>query len=202
MPVTNVEMQSWPSWSELERFDILKLAPHENLSIDRLAERLKIVVVRGSIVVDGIEYSERSVFEATNSISVFAGAVPTIIVPLHGNWGELTGGCGVFTVERTVEHTNRGTPVDYERQTSIDNHYHDCDEFWIIVEGEAVAVSEGTFFHVQAGDCVLTGAGDHHDMPDVTSPVRAVFFETTLLGAKQTGHLWEHTHGPATPARH
>jgi hypothetical protein len=41
--------------------------------------------------------------------------------------------------------------------------------------------------------------GHHHDFPQVREPVWAVYFETTLRGAKRRGHLWEHTHGPARP---
>jgi len=41
--------------------------------------------------------------------------------------------------------------------------------------------------------------GHHHDFPLVATPVRAVFFETTLGGARRRGHLWNHTHGPAHP---
>jgi mannose-6-phosphate isomerase-like protein (cupin superfamily) len=48
---------------------------------------------------------------------------------------------------------------------------------------------------------VITGAGDHHDLPEISTPIRAVYFETTLVGEKRTGHLWEHTHGKATPVR-
>jgi mannose-6-phosphate isomerase-like protein (cupin superfamily) len=46
---------------------------------------------------------------------------------------------------------------------------------------------------------VPIGMGHHHDMPSVNSPVQAVYFETTLAGDKRTGHLWNHTHGPARP---
>ncbi len=62
-----------------------------------------------------------------------------------------------------------------------------------------MAVSERKHYEVGPGDCLAIGMGHHHDLPIVTEPVRAVFFETTLEGQKRRGHLWEHTHGPAEP---
>ncbi|MGH2616746.1 MAG: cupin domain-containing protein, partial [Thermomicrobiales bacterium] len=92
-------------------------------------------------------------------------------------------------------------PVSYPKTTSFDSHYHDCDEYWIVWAGRGVAVSEGQEYEVGPGDCVATGMGHHHDFPRVQEPVQAVYFETTLQGAKRRGHLWEHTHGLAQPAR-
>jgi hypothetical protein len=46
---------------------------------------------------------------------------------------------------------------------------------------------------------VATAAGHHHDVAEVAGVMRAAFFETTLLGRKRMGHLWEHSHGPAEP---
>jgi mannose-6-phosphate isomerase-like protein (cupin superfamily) len=201
MPVTNLEMQSWPAWSELEQTAIVNIAPGHTLHIEKSSERMKLVVVRGDVQIDGVNHGEGEVIEATGDIDVTSGNEPAVVVPLHGHWGNVTGGCGVFSGSRAAEPENRGTPVDYDRSTSFDNHYHDCDEYWIFVEGEAVAASEGTFFHVQPGDVVITGAGDHHDLPEISAPIRAVYFETTLIGEKRTGHLWEHTHGKATPVR-
>ena len=48
-----------------------------------------------------------------------------------------------------------GDPVDYPKTTGFDNHYHDCDEYWIIYEGSGVAVKAG----VWVGRDVLVGVG-------------------------------------------
>jgi mannose-6-phosphate isomerase-like protein (cupin superfamily) len=105
----------------------------------------------------------------------------------------------LFRVENTTASADKGDVVDYEKCTDLDSHYHDCDEFWILYEGRATAVSEGKVYVVQAGDCLATGMGFHHDMPVVEEPVRAVYFETALEGKKRRGHLWDHTHGVAVP---
>jgi len=77
---------------------------------------------------------------------------------------------------------------------------HDCDEYWILVEGGGVVYSENKKYDVEAGDCVITGRGHHHDFPMANGHVYAVYFETTLEGAMRDGHLWEHSHGKAVPA--
>jgi mannose-6-phosphate isomerase-like protein (cupin superfamily) len=45
-----------------------------------------------------------------------------------------------------------------------------------------------------SGDCVFTKAGDHHDFPIVYETIKGAWFETTLIGGKRKGHLWDHTH--------
>jgi mannose-6-phosphate isomerase-like protein (cupin superfamily) len=90
--------------------------------------------------------------------------------------------------------------VGYAKTTNFDSHYHDCDEYWIVLEGRGVAVSEGKSYQVGPGDCVATGMGHHHDFPQASEPIKAVYFETTLQGQERLGHLWDHRHGPAEPA--
>jgi mannose-6-phosphate isomerase-like protein (cupin superfamily) len=204
MSVTSLDRQSFPAWAELKRYEINRLDANETLTIEPQFARLKIVVVRGLATIAGVEFPEGKVFDAEEQpapVQIMAGADGAVIVPLHGTWGTETGGSGVFNGSPSDSPTNSGTPVDYDRHTNFDNHYHDCDEYWIVIEGEAVTVSEGTFFHVQPGDCLITGAGDHHDIPEIRAPLRAVYFETSLLGQKRLGHLWEHTHGNAVPVR-
>ena len=208
MPYITLDRQQYPSWCELTRYDILGLESGQSVDITWTAPQCKLVVVRGQVTIGNnaletgaVHDAPRDLPEPDRHFTICAGKDGAVIVSLQGTWGENTGGSGVFTVSETANPLNRGDPADYPRNTSFDNHFHDCDEYWIIVEGAGQAVSEGTIRQVQAGNCVITGAGDHHDFPLVTTPVRAVFFETTLLGKQRQGHLWEHTHGPATPLR-
>lgn len=120
-------------------------------------------------------------------------------VLLMGNWGDELGGCGLFTARNEEKPQDRGDPVDYEKRTSIDSHYHDCDEYWIGLEGWGEAVVGGSRIRFGAGECVPIRTGHRHDLPNAPEGIRALFFETTLTGKKRVGHLWEHTHGPAAP---
>ena len=93
----------------------------------------------------------------------------------------------------------KGDPVAYPKSTGFDAHYHDCDEYWVVLRGVGTVVIGGRHSTVGPGDAIATGTGHHHDFPEVQAPVDAVYFETTLEGQKRIGHLWEHTHGTARP---
>ena len=118
-------------------------------------------------------------------------------VLLEGEWGPELGGCGVFRAQNVEAPSDRGDPVTYPKRTNIDAHYHDCQEFWLLLEGRATVVVDGDHIEMRPGDCLPIPMGAMHDMPDAPEPVKAVYFETTLRGQKRTGHLWQHTHGPA-----
>jgi mannose-6-phosphate isomerase-like protein (cupin superfamily) len=189
-------------------FEIVEIPAAARHRFPRVGLKEKLIVCRGRcrVTVAGEELSgeEGSNVDLTRDggdFAVTAGEEPVTVVRLCGHWGDETGGSGLFAVNASAHPADGGDPVPYAKSTNFDNHYHDCDEYWIIWEGSGVAVSEGRSYAVSAGDCVATGMGHHHDFPQVWQPVRAVYFETTLEGAKRRGHLWEHTHGSAAPRR-
>lgn len=208
MPVFQGGADQAPVWCELEYFEIFHLDPGQEHRLDWRGVKERFFMVQGSgEIACGNRWSELSEGEHLEYtapggvISVSAGAQPTIVVRVTGRWGELTGGCGVFTIEPGGQGKNTGDAVDYPRSTDFDVHYHDCDEYWIIVSGRADVMSEGQHYHIGAGDCLATGRGHHHDFVHIEETVRGAYFETTLEGEKRRGHLWNHTHGPALPDR-
>lgn len=195
-----------PEWCELERFEIVELLPGDSYTFEQVLQKQKLIVGRGRcrIVVNGVSITAD---EGTNLdlersdgrfevLDVFQDAT---LICMDGRWGKETGESGIFNVSIDRSHLDRGDPVDYPKETTFDNHYHDCDEYWILFQGRGIAASEGKLYEVGPGDCVATGTGHHHDFPRVFEPVKAVFFETTMEGQKRRGHLWDHTHGPAQP---
>ncbi|GAB2455406.1 hypothetical protein GCM10027029_16290 [Conyzicola lurida] len=74
---------------------------------------------------------------------------------------------------------------------------------WFLWEGKAKILIEGEERYVQAGDIVLTRAGDTHDFVEVYETVRGFFTETGHPSGGRTGHL-HHTEtdaaGHAVPA--
>ena len=212
MPVYHHDRQDQrPAWCELESFQILRLAPGEVVSLPRQAAAAKLVVVSGAVRLTGPETRPLTAGEVaaldptaasptSDAGFAFTATAPeTVVVHLAGRWQEPTGGCGVFTVNQVASPSDKGDPVWYPKETTLDRHYHDCDEYWIIIEGGGTVMSERQLYPVGPGDCLAIGMGHHHDFPLVTAPVRAVYFETTLEGQQRRGHLWEHTHGPAEP---
>jgi mannose-6-phosphate isomerase-like protein (cupin superfamily) len=203
VPVLRNSMSGRPQWCELEDFRIVRLSTGDSRAWHAPYPANKLVVVDGACRVDlpvGPQLLERgaSVDLAPGTYTLLGDAVT--IVELGGHWGADQGGAGVFGVERAHQRHDIGDPPSYPKHTNFDRHYHDCDEYWIIVAGAGTASSEDVLYDVGPGDCVATRMGDHHDFPLVEQPVSAVFFETTMRGRRRRGHLWEHTHGPAKPA--
>jgi mannose-6-phosphate isomerase-like protein (cupin superfamily) len=209
MPVFRSGKGMAPDWCELEYFDIVDLKPGDTHTFERMGKKEKVIVGEGKcrVAVNGQEkeLEKGGIVDLTDPaappIQVRECAEPTTLIRMAGRWGEQVGGSGLFPVMNAdVENPpNWGGPVDYKKKTGFDNHYHDCDEYWIVIRGRGTAVSEGKFYEVGPGDCVATGMGHYHDFPEVAEPVLAVFFETTMQGEKRIGHLWEHQHGPAQP---
>ena len=206
MPLFHDGLHAHPPWGELTAFTIIHLAVGVQHRVDRRNGKERLIVATGWCRLawggqecDAPAGTKGELSAGDDGFAVSAVSEPTTLVHLSGRWGEETGGWGLFTVQ-TVEHpTERGDPTDYPKHTGIDNHYHDCDEYYIILEGHGDVVSEGVRYAVGPGDCVATRMGDHHDFPLVSEPVQAVFVETTLKRARRRGHLWNHTHGPAHP---
>jgi len=200
MPLIQEHDQDFPAWCELRSFEIVRLAPGDTSSISPAAELKTVLIVgRGKATTDTAILEEGNILGLEGAATFVAGAAGATLIRLSGRWGDETGGLGLFGVCEVDSPTDIGDPVDYPKATTFDAHFHDCDEYWIVFEGHGAAVSEGISRNVASGDCIATGMGHHHDFPRASEPVRAVFFETTLQGAKRRGHLWNHTHGPAMP---
>jgi mannose-6-phosphate isomerase-like protein (cupin superfamily) len=206
MPLFHGDMHGAPAWCELSSFEIVRLPIGGTHRFTRCGPQERLIVAAGSCLLawdeqrlDASRGDKIELRPEDGALTVTDVREPATLVRLCGAWGEETGGWGLFTVQEIEHSAERGDPTAYPKRTNIDNHYHDCDEFWILLEGRGTAVSEGTSYAVGPGDCLATRMGDHHDFPLAPEPVTAVYFETTLRGEMRRGHLWNHTHGPAQP---
>lgn len=199
MPVLHGDMGDRPDWCELERYEITSLPSGGEFTWRASHERNKMVVVDGLCRSGGHSLGRGRSLDVPAGEHVITCDDAATWVLLGGHWGDDCGGAGIFTVARAEEPADIGDPVTYPKHTTFDRHYHDCDEYWILVSGRGTAVSEDVIHEVGPGDCVATRMGHHHDFSEVTEPVSAIFFETTMRGMKRRGHLWEHSHGPAVP---
>jgi mannose-6-phosphate isomerase-like protein (cupin superfamily) len=201
MPVLR-DSRGLPAWSELDSFEIVDVPRGADWRWGANEPANKIVVVDGAIAahLGGAEHvlAAGAVLDAPAGRHRLHSDDGARVVVMSGRWGEDCGGSGVFAVTEVDNPRDVGDPVDYPKRTAFDRHYHDCDEYWIIVAGRGTAVTEGVQYQIAAGDCVATRMGVHHDLPLAPEPIRGVYVETTLGGRRRLGHLWEHTHGPAT----
>ncbi len=194
-----------PHWCELTAFYIHDLGIDEIVSCSPEGGRERLLVTNGTcqIQVDGgsqvLKEAQFVDVPADTSYTVVGKSEGAQAVRLIGRWKNELGGCGVFRVQNASDWTNKGDPVSYPKRTSVDSHYHDCDEYWILLDGAGEAVVGKNHFPMRPGDCLAIGMGHHHDFPDAAEPIKAVYFETSLEGEKRVGHLWQHTHGPAHP---
>ncbi|OHV78895.1 hypothetical protein [Ensifer sp. LCM 4579] len=196
-----------PSWCELTGFEFFELST-EALPLPVTAERQRLLVTRGSCRVTnakGAQVLSEGQFldmdKASGPFAADAGGRTAQVLVFYGTWGNELGGCGIFELTPSTPPWAKGDPVSYPKSTAFDSHYHDCDEYWVIVEGAGTVVVGSHSFDVEVGDCVPIGMGHHHDLPQVLTSVKGAYFETTLEGKKRFGHLWEHTHGPADVRR-
>jgi len=210
MPRIVREGDRMPGWCQLRSFSVVPL-DGRGARLEPQGPRDRIVSCGGSV---NVRFAQRSQVVGNGQFIDFspqdgpAEVTPVrdsgLVVRLSGDWGAELGGCGVFAARDADGSAgpteDGGDPVPYAKTTSIDSHYHDCDEYWIMLEGRATVVVDGTAAGFEPGDCLCIGMGRHHDMPHAPVPVRAVYFETGLEREGRVGHLWEHTHGPAVPA--
>ncbi len=206
MPRIVREGQRLPDWCRLHRFEFVRVDA-EGVSFAPEGRSERIVTVDGPV---NLRQGARNLGLASGQffdLDVEAGPVRLtafygagLAVRLIGDWGPETAGCGVFRVVDEPEPSDRGDPVTYAKSTRMDSHYHDCDEYWIMVDGRAEVVVAGEAAGIGPGECLCIGMGRHHDMAAAPEPVRAVYFETAYERGRRMGHLWEHTHGPAVPA--
>jgi mannose-6-phosphate isomerase-like protein (cupin superfamily) len=208
MPLIRKETPTIPAWCEMEVYSVIELPAGRTHHFSASGPKQKLIVGGGRCriayagqTVLAEEGANLDLLTSDGQFEVVETLDDTILIHMSGHWGEELGGSGLFTMRTSEAPQDRGDPVDYPKSTNFDRHFHDCDEYWIFFQGRAIAVSEGKQYEVGPGDCIATGMGHHHDMPQVFEPIRAVYFETTLEGQKRRGHLWEHTHGPAQPKK-
>ncbi len=68
-------------------------------------------------------------------------------------------------------------------------HFHDANEYWIIVHGKGTATSEGITYELGPGDMLITKAGDEHSLI-VTEEMVAVYFYGIMPLGGRFGYLY------------
>lgn len=200
MPLIKIADNNFPEWSELKKVSMLKPEVNAPIQIKKSFSRFGLFLISGECKIKTDQHNKAlnegdSFFSDQESITIIPTRLNTEIFLTEGEWGSETGSSGVFKMNNSTTPRNIGDPVSYTRTTEFDNHYHDCDEFWIILKGSGLAVIEGVKYKFSAGDIVATRMGDHHDLPEIYDELGGIFFETSLKGKKRGGHLWLHTHG-------
>jgi mannose-6-phosphate isomerase-like protein (cupin superfamily) len=69
-------------------------------------------------------------------------------------------------------------------------HFHDANEYWVIVEGRGIATSEGQEYELEPGDMLQTKAGDEHSLV-VTEKMVAVYLYGIMPPGGRFGYLYK-----------
>lgn len=84
---------------------------------------------------------------------------------------------------------------------SFDRHFHDADEYWVILSGRARVISENVEYTVGPQDILCTRMGDEHDILEILeAPLRVFWFEDELRGQQRPGHLHRPDQQPLPPS--
>ncbi len=195
MPIIKIGEDKFPEWSEIENIIIKKDSNEKNELIKNNSAKAVIFICNGECEIEETHLKKNDIKFLTSKNLHIKNASQLSYILLIGNWGDELGNSGFFKINSSNEPKNIGDPTNYLRSTEFDNHFHDCDEYWIILEGKGLAVSEGIKYFLRANVCLATKMGEHHDLPIVVDEIEGIYFETTLRGKKRKGHLWNHTHG-------
>jgi mannose-6-phosphate isomerase-like protein (cupin superfamily) len=193
-----------PPWCEMREFGVHALRSGEQISFQTEQPRAYFICTTGSIELEPAgnrhTLTVGQQFEVTRADPVRLTATSDgEFFRAAGCWKEITG-AGIFTV-LNGKPAGGDPPCSSDKQTPFDNHYHDCDEYWILLQGNATVASEEKLHRVRRGVCVATGMGWHHDVLrcEDDGGIRAVWFEGTLEGRRRRGHLYDSQHGKAEP---
>ena len=189
MPLLKCSEDMMPSWSDLDFIDVINLKEGEIRSFISTSEREMYFIGDGickMIINRKISYAKGGhtfKIESLNSTIKVKAETDCVVIVIGGHWEGLTGTHGVFTIDNSDNPKNEGDQTEYPRKTNFDNHYHDCDEYWVIFKGSGLAVSEGEKYELKPGYCLATKMGDHHDIPEVYEEIQCglvrIFVEGT-----------------------
>jgi mannose-6-phosphate isomerase-like protein (cupin superfamily) len=85
----------------------------------------------------------------------------------------------------------------------FDRHYHDCNEYWMIVHGKAKVWCDGKTFYIHDGDIFCIPAQKEHDVLEIYEHIDGFYLEDELPLGGKSGHLHktnEDAKGHAVPA--
>ena len=79
----------------------------------------------------------------------------------------------------------------------VRTHFHDCNEFWVIIQGKGIATSENVTHELGPGDMLITKAGDEHSLAVIEGMV-AVYFHGVMPPDGRFGYLYSSIDLPFT----
>lgn len=214
MPVIhNFQYNEIPEWSVLKKWEIYDIPVGSTFTIETGYGKCGVWLLNGYVTVDdGSRRQELWRRLGQDVIQFCFCASGTITVECHAddNWWN-TNKIAVFSGDwaddekvkmggfscANADHPfNHGDPVDFPFFTTFPNHYHEFDEYFLIMRGNGVFMDDGVLYNVGPGDLVATQRGRHHMVAAVWSEsMNCAEFGSRYGGRGRNEFLYEHTHG-------
>ncbi|MHB9036988.1 MAG: cupin domain-containing protein [Armatimonadota bacterium] len=70
-----------------------------------------------------------------------------------------------------------------------DYHFHDCDEYFFVIDGRAVVRLECQDYEIGEGDAVLIPMEAGHQILEIKEDLTILWIYDELKGLKRTGHV-------------
>ena len=150
MPVFRSGKGAAPAWRQMENFELIELPRGATRTLTRNEPKEELIVCRGAIAVDlgggrTVALPQGGKLDSSDPgaepLTIRSTADNTLVFRAVGRWTKVNAS-GIFRV-RIGNPPKHDTPYDYEKTTTFDNHYHDCDEYWVFFQGECQVASEG-----------------------------------------------------------
>jgi mannose-6-phosphate isomerase-like protein (cupin superfamily) len=206
MPVIDCT-QPMPQWCQASFCEAVTLEPDQGCRFKRMAPREALLVAEGrcEIVAGDLKREAQAgtvvdVEDPEAPLEIARAWVKTVIVRVAGQWDDPVGEAGVLTVDNVDKRKDIGLSLTPDKTTGFECHYHDCQCYWIALEGEGTISIGDEQSPFKPGQVAVTPAGVYHDILEVQEPMKIAMFQTTLTGQCRTGSLVAYRDGQPEPA--
>ena len=212
--IHNFQYNELPEWSVLKKWEIHRIPVGHTVTIETGHAKCGVYLMNGKITVDdghekvllwrrmGQDVIQHHLFKG-GKITVECSADDNwwnenTIAVFSGDWGDDEfAKMGGFECSNCDHPFNHGDPVDYPFFTTFPNHYHEFDEYFLIMRGRGIWMDDGKLYNVEPGDLIATRRGTHHHVVACWDDVMICSEFGARVGGKGRGgaFLYEHTDG-------
>jgi len=196
-----------PQWCHASFCEAVTLEPDQGCRFKRMAPREALLIAEGrcEIVAGDLKREAQvgaviGVEDPEAGLEIATAWVKTTVVRIAGQWEDPIGEAGVLTVDNVDKRKDIGVSLTADKTTGFQLHYHDCQCYWLALEGEGIISIGDEQMRLQPGQVAVTPAGVYHDILEVQEPMKIAMFQTTLTGQQRTGNLVGWRDGDAQPA--
>ena len=211
--IHNFQYNEIPEWSILKKWEIYHIPVGSKMTIETGHSKCGVWLLNGLITVDDGHASTvlwRRLGQDVRQFAFFQSGTITVDCSADDNWWNVNTiavfsgdwaddervKMGGFSCSNNDHPFNHGDPVDYPIFTTFPNHYHEYDEYFLVMRGRGIFMDDGVLYNVGPGDLIATRRGCHHQVVACwDESMNCAEFGSRYGGQKREIFLYEHTHG-------